>query len=150
STPDHTHAVAAMMAIKMKKHVYCQKPLTHTVYEARQLRLEAKKNKVATQMGNQGTAGDGLRRAVEIIRAGARAPVRGVRVWTHRPIWPQAPLVTARPKDPPKVPRHVHWNLWLGPAPQRPYAVYPDDLKKFGRRASKGAYPPFCWRGWWD
>src|SRR5262249_2166408 len=121
STPDHTHAVAAMMAIKMKKHVYCQKPLTHSVYEARQLRLEAKKNKVATQMGNQGTASDGLRRAVETIRAGAIGPVREVHVWTNRPIWPQAPLITARPKAAP-VPKQVHWDLWLGPSQKRPYA----------------------------
>jgi predicted dehydrogenase len=148
STPDHTHAVAAMMAIKMKKHVYCQKPLTHSVYEARQLRLEAKKNKVATQMGNQGTASDGLRRAVEIIRAGALGPVREVHVWTNRPIWPQAPLIAARPKSAP-VPKQVHWDLWLGPCPKRPYALYPDE-EKFGRRKGQGAYHPFVWRGWWD
>jgi predicted dehydrogenase len=146
STPDHTHAAAALMAIKMKKHVYCQKPLTHTIYEARQMRLEAKKHKVATQMGNQGTAEDGLRRAVEIVRAGGIGPVREVHVWTNRPVWPQAPLVKARPKPAP-VPKAVHWDLWLGPAPERPYAVYPKD-RKYGRRES--AYHPFNWRGWWD
>jgi predicted dehydrogenase len=134
STPDHTHAVAAMMAIKMKKHVYCQKPLTHTVYEARQLRLEARKNGVCTQMGNQGSAADGLRRAVELIQAGGIGKVSEAHVWTNRPIWPQAPGVTARPK-PEEAPAHVHWNEFLGPAPERPYSP---------------AYHPFAWRGWWD
>jgi predicted dehydrogenase len=135
STPDHTHAVAAIMAMKMKKHVYCQKPLTHTVYEARQMREVAKKYKVCTQMGNQGTASDGLRRAVEIIRAGAIGGVTEVHVWTNRPIWPQAPGVTKRPTDTPKVPKHVHWDEFIGPSPFRPY---------------NKAYHPFAWRGWWD
>jgi hypothetical protein len=135
STPDHTHAPASMMAIKMGKHVYCQKPLTHDVYEARALREAANHYKVATQMGNQGTASDGLRRGVEIIRAGAIGPVREVHVWTNRPIWPQAPQVTSRPKTTPPVPSHVHWDLFLGPAPERPYS---------------SAYHPFAWRGWWD
>src|SRR5262245_20145638 len=89
STPDHTHAVAAMMAMKMGKHVYCQKPLTHSVHEARALRETAKKMKVATQMGNQGTALDGLRRAIEVLRGGAIGPVKEIHVWTNRPIWPQ-------------------------------------------------------------
>src|SRR5690349_5597978 len=89
STPDHTHAPAAVLAMRMKKHVYCQKPLTHTVYEARLMRDTARKMGVATQMGNQGTASDGLRRGVEIIRAGAIGPVREVHVWTNRAIWPQ-------------------------------------------------------------
>jgi predicted dehydrogenase len=135
STADHTHAVAAMMAIKNKKHVYCQKPLTHTVFEARQLREAAKKFGVCTQMGNQGTAENGLRRAVEIVQAGVIGPVREVHVWTNRPIWPQAPGVTSRPKDTPPVPEHVKWDLFLGPAPERPYS---------------SAYHPFKWRGWWD
>jgi predicted dehydrogenase len=135
STPDHTHAVASIMAIRMKKHVYCQKPLTHSVHEARLMRELAAKYKVCTQMGNQGTASDGLRRAVEIIRAGAIGPVREVHVWTNRPIWPQAPSVTSRPKETPPVPKHVHWDLFLGPAPNRNYSP---------------AYHPFKWRGWWD
>jgi predicted dehydrogenase len=135
STPDHTHAPAAVMAMKLKKHVYCQKPLTHTVYEARVMRETAAKYQVATQMGNQGTAENGLREAVEIIRSGGIGPVREVHVWTNRPIWPQAPQVTTRPAPEPETPKHIHWDLFLGPAPERPYA--------------KG-YHPFAWRGWWD
>lgn len=140
STPDHTHAPASIMAMRLGKHVYCQKPLTHSVYEARLMRETAAKMKVATQMGNQGTAENGLRRAVEIIRAGVIGPVREVHVWTNRPIWPQAPQVTMRPPETP-APKHVHWDLWLGPAPQRPYAVYDN---------GKPAYHTFAWRGWWD
>jgi predicted dehydrogenase len=135
STPDHTHAPASIMAMKMGKHVYCQKPLTHDVYEARMMRETAAKYKVATQMGNQGTAENGLRRAVEIIQAGAIGPVHEAHVWTNRPIWPQAPGVVSRPTDMPPVPKYVHWDLFLGPAPYRPY--HP-------------AYHPFAWRGWWD
>jgi predicted dehydrogenase len=146
STPDHTHAPASVMAMKMKKHVYCQKPLTHDVYEARMMKEIANKNKVATQMGNQGTAENGLRRAVEIIQAGGIGAVSEAHVWTNRPIWPQAPKVVARPKDTPPVPEHVHWELFLGPAPERPYAVYPPNDK--GEKIS--AYHPFAWRGWWD
>ena len=134
STPDHTHAAAAMMAIKLKKHVYCQKPLTHTVFEARALREAARANKVCTQMGNQGSAENGLREAVEVIQAGGIGPVTEAHVWTNRPIWPQAPGLTSRPK-PADVPAGVHWDEWLGPAPYRPYA--------------KG-YHPFAWRGFWD
>ena len=121
STPDHTHAVAAAMAIKMKKHVYCQKPLTHSVHEARQLRDLAREMKVATQMGNQGSASEGVRRAAEIIPAGAIGKVTEVHVWTNRPIWPQAPAITARPPAA-TPPQHVHWDLFLGPAPERPWA----------------------------
>lgn len=142
STPDHTHAVAAMMAMKMKKGVYCQKPLTHTVQEARLMRETAAKFGVATQMGNQGTAENGLRRAVEILQAGVIGPVREVHVWTNRPVWPQSPLVTARPSEDP-VPKHVHWDLWIGPAPMRPYSA-----KKWDN--GHPTYHDFNWRGWWD
>jgi len=135
STPDHTHAPASIMAMRMGKHVYCQKPLTHSVYEARLMRETAAKHKVATQMGNQGTAENGLRRAVEIIQAGVIGGVREAHVWTNRPIWPQAPKVTARPKDSPGIPNTVHWYEFLGPAADRPY--HP-------------AYHPFAWRGWLD
>jgi predicted dehydrogenase len=134
STPDHTHAAAAMMAMKMGKHVYCQKPLTHTVREARELRLAAKKYNVCTQMGNQGSAENGLRQAVEVVQAGGIGPVTEAHVWTNRPIWPQAPKLTSRPDSKP-VPPNVHWDLWLGPAPERPYAE---------------GYHPFNWRGFWD
>jgi predicted dehydrogenase len=147
STPDHTHAPASIMAMKMGKHVYCQKPLTHDVYEARMMKEIANKHKVATQMGNQGTAEDGLRRAVEIVQAGGIGAVSEAHVWTNRPIWPQAPEVVARPKDTPPVPKHVHWDLFLGTAPERPYALYPPDKKK---GEIKPAYHPFAWRGWWD
>jgi hypothetical protein len=134
STPDHTHAVATMMAIKAGKHVYTQKPLAHDVYEARQLRLAAKEHKVASQMGNQGTAGNKFREGVELIRAGVIGPVKEVHVWTNRPIWPQAPKVMARLASE-QAPATMHWDEWLGTAPQRDY--------------NKG-YAPFNWRGWWD
>jgi predicted dehydrogenase len=136
STPDHTHAPAALMAMRMKKHVYCQKPLTHTVQEARLMRETAAKYGVATQMGNQGTAEDGLREAVEVIQSGAIGPVKEVHVWTNRPIWPQAPGVTKRPEGDDPIPSSIHWDEWIGTAPMRPY--------------KEKVYHPFAWRGWWD
>jgi predicted dehydrogenase len=135
STPDHTHAPAALQAIRMGKHVYVQKPLTHTVHEARVLGEAARKYKVATQMGNQGTAANGFRQAIEVLQSGAIGQVREVHVWTNRPVWPQSPAITARPRENPSIPPHVHWDLFLGPAPWRPY---------------HSAYHPFNWRGWWD
>src|SRR5436190_2430153 len=132
TTPDHTHAVAAVMAMKMGKHVYCEKPLTHSVYEARMMRDVARKYKVATQMGNQGHSFDSTRRVVELVRAGVIGPVSEVHVWTDRPIWPQG---LDRPTETPPVPSTLDWDLWLGPAPYRPY---------------NPAYLPFNWRGWWD
>ena len=141
STPDHTHAVAAIMAMRMGKHCYTEKPLTHDIYEARQMKEVAAKMKVATQMGNMGTSRNGLRESVEIIRAGALGDVREVHVWTNRPIWPQN---VARPKETDTVPKTLNWELWLGTAPSRPYR---------GRRegtGNRGTYNPFNWRGWWD
>ena len=135
STPDHTHAVAASMAMKMGKHVYVQKPLTHDVWEARHLRLLAKEMGVCTQMGNQGTAADGFRRSVELIQAGHIGDVTEVHIWTNRPVWPQSPKVIARFTERPPIPDHIHWNLFIGTAPHRPY--HP-------------GYTPFKWRGWWD
>jgi len=132
ATPDHTHAVAAMAAMKRHKHVYVQKPLTRTVYEARTLTEAARKYKVATQMGNQGHSGDGVRLICEWIWDGAIGPVREVNAWTNRPIWPQG---IDRPRDKHDVPSTLDWDLWLGPAPNRPY--HP-------------CYCPFNWRGWWD
>ena len=132
STPDHTHAVAAAMAIKMGKHVYCQKPLTHTVSEARILTKLARKHNVATQMGNQGHSNPDSRRLVELIQAGVLGEVKEAHVWTNRPVWPQG---IDRPKDTPPAPDTLDWDLWLGTAPKRPY--HP-------------AYVPFKWRGWWD
>jgi predicted dehydrogenase len=134
STPDHTHAVAAVMAMKMGKHVYCQKPLCHNVMEARTMLKVATEKKVCTQMGNQGTAGDQFRTSVELVRSGMLGKIKEVHLWTNRPIWPQAPKVTKRP-EPKPVPAHVRWDLFLGPAPERPYT---------------DAYHSFKWRGWRD
>ncbi len=130
STPDHSHAPAALRALEAGKHVFCQKPLTHTVEEARQLGQAAEEAGVATQMGIQHHAHDGLRTVREIIEAGAVGPVREVHLWTNRPIWPQA---EERPLQMYHVPDHINWDLWLGPAEERPY--HPD-------------YVPFSWRGW--
>ena len=138
-TPDHQHAIISMAAIKAGKHVYCEKPLTHTVWEARQLTQAASEHKIATQMGNQGQASEGTRRLCEYILDNAIGPVREVHIWTDRPsnglfnvYWPQG---VDRPIETPDVPKTLDWNLWLGPAPQRPY--HP-------------AYLPHKWRGWWD
>ncbi|MBM3305090.1 MAG: Gfo/Idh/MocA family oxidoreductase [Candidatus Aminicenantes bacterium] len=132
TTPDHTHAVIAMAAIKLGKHVYVQKPLTHTIKEARLLAQAAKEARVTTQMGNQGHAGEGARLICEWIWDGAIGDVREVHCWTNRPIWPQG---IDAPKEIPSVPSTVDWDVWLGPAPFRPY--HP-------------AYHPFKWRGLWD
>jgi len=134
ATPDHTHAVAAMAAMKRGKHVYVQKPLTRTVYEARALTEAAREYNVATQMGNQGHSGEGVRLICEWIWDGAIGPVREVNAWTDRPIWPQG---IDRPKDKHDVPSTLDWDLWLGPAPWRPYV-------------GNKTYCPFNWRGWWD
>ncbi len=132
ATPDHTHAVIAMAAMQLGKHVYVQKPLTHSIYEARMLTKAARKYKVATQMGNQGHSGEGARLICEWIADGAIGQVREVHAWTNRPIWPQG---IDRPKDTPPVPKTLDWDLWLGPAPKRPYHPL---------------YHPRFWRGWWD
>ena len=139
ATPDHTHAVVSLESMKRGKHVFTQKPLTHTVHEARILAAAARKYKVATQMGNQGQAGDGPRRLREMIWDGVIGPVREVHVWTDRPnngllktYWPQG---VDRPEDVPPVPAELDWDLFIGPAPMRPY---------------NPAYHPFRWRGWWD
>ncbi|MFO1501328.1 MAG: Gfo/Idh/MocA family oxidoreductase [Verrucomicrobiota bacterium] len=140
ATPDHVHAVASMAALKHGKHVYCEKPLTRTVFEARAIARAAAEAKVATQMGNQGMEFEGNRLLKEWIWAGVIGPVREVHVWSDRPThrgkmplwWPQG---IERPTDTPAVPPTLDWDLWLGPAPWRPY--HP-------------AYVPFKWRGWWD
>jgi predicted dehydrogenase len=148
ATPDHLHASVAAMAMKMGKHVYCQKPLTQTVYEARVLRKLAKENKVTTQMGNQGSAEDGLRRAVEVVQAGVIGPVRQAYVWTNRPIWPQG---MDRPAGEDPVPASLDWDLWLGPAPKRPYkAAWPGEASPNGRSRRNGINHPWNWRGWQD
>ena len=144
ATADHMHAAIAAMAIKMGKHVYCQKPLTHDVYEARMLRDLARKYKVATQMGNQGSASDGLRRAVEVVHAGLIGPVRQAYVWTNRPIWRQG---MERPAGSDPVPAGVDWDLWLGTAPLRPFKDKWPESVVGGRR---DVYQPWVWRGWLD
>ena len=137
-TPDHVHAPAAIRAMKMGKHVYCEKPMAHTVYEARRMTEVAKEMGVVTQMGNQGHGGSGLPLYYEYIKDGAIGTVKEVHVWSDRAgtrdraWWPQG---VDRPKDTPAVPDTLDWNLWLGPAKWRPY--HP-------------AYVPFKWRGWWD
>jgi hypothetical protein len=144
ATPDHMHAVIAAMAIKLGKHVYCQKPLTHDVFEARKLRDLARDYKVATQMGNQGSASDGLRRAVEVVHSGLIGPVRQAYVWTNRPIWRQG---MERPQGSDPVPAGLDWDLWLGTAPWRPYKDQWPESAGGGRRS---VYQPFVWRGWLD
>lgn len=136
STPDHTHAIASLTAMAMGKHVYCQKPLTHTIYEARVMAKAARYYKVATQMGNQAHAGEPIRRAVELVRAGIIGPVREVHCWTNRPIWPQgAAAIAERTKlAGQRKPADLDWDLWLGPALPREF---------------NAAYVPFKWRGWW-
>ncbi len=133
ATPDHMHALVAATAMKLGKHVYCQKPLVQTVYEARLLRKLAKDNGVITQMGNQGSAEDGLRRAVEVVQAGLIGSVKEVHVWSNRPIWPQG---MDRPAGSDPVPAQLNWDSWIGPAPMRPY--------------KRDAYETFKWRGWQD
>lgn len=132
STPDHSHAPAAIRAMRMGKHCFCQKPLTYTVKEARMMRELAAEKKLCTQMGNQGTASSGLRSAAEIIRRGDIGAVKEVHIWTNRPIWAQG---GGRPKETVPCPAHIHWDLFLGPAAERPY---------------NPAYLPFAWRGWLD
>ncbi len=153
ATPDHMHAVIAAAAIKMGRHVYCQKPLAHDVFEARALRDLARQYKVATQMGNQGSASDSLRRAVEVTRAGLIGPVRQAYVWTNRPVWPQG---MDRPSGGDPVPAELDWDLWLGTAPERPFKLTWPGLQWGSQymRVVQGdripVYHPFYWRGWHD
>ena len=134
ATPDHWHAIIAATALKMGKHVHCQKPLTHSVYEARTLGKLAKDSGLATQMGNQGQANEEARLTCETIWAGAIGNVREIHAWSNRS--PDiSPRGIARPRETPPVPENLDWDMWLGPAPARPY--HP-------------TYHPFSWRGWWD
>jgi predicted dehydrogenase len=131
ATPDHAHAVVTMAAIRHGKHVYCEKPLTHNVWEARKIAQAAREARVATQMGNQGHSGEGIRLTCEWIWDGAIGPVREVHVWSDTGQWAEG---TGRPKDTPPTPTGLDWDLWLGPTAYRPY--HP-------------AYAPYNWRGWW-
>jgi predicted dehydrogenase len=130
AVPDHIHAPATAMALHRGKHVYCEKPLTHTIAEARTIAKLAADAKVATQMGTQIHAGENYRRVVEIIQSGAIGNVSEVHTWAGR-AWGGG----ERPKDTPPVPPNLHWDLWIGPAPERPY--HP-------------TYLPMNWRKWWD
>ena len=140
ATPDHTHAIIAMACMRAGKHVYCQKPLTHDVYEARMLAQAAKETGVVTQMGIQGHSGKGARQVVEWIRAGVIGEVRQVEAWCNLTYYPWGHAswsspIGVRPEETPPVPDTLDWDLWLGPAPYRPY--HP-------------AYHPRTWRSWWD
>lgn len=132
ATADHTHAAIAANALTMDKHVYCQKPLTHSVYESRLLTKLAEKHTVATQMGNQGNSGHGVRQLCEWIWNGEIGAVTEAHAWTDRPIWPQG---LERPTEKMDIPKNFDWNLFVGPAPMRPYHEI---------------YTPWNWRGWWD
>jgi predicted dehydrogenase len=132
STADHTHSVAALLAIEAGLHVYCEKPLAHTIGECRELAKAAGAAKVATQTGIQHHSAAGYRQAVELLKGGSLGKVREIHAWTDRPLWPQG---QSRPTETPPAPAHLDWDLWLGPAPKRPY---------------HSAYHPIDWRGWWD
>ncbi len=132
ATADHTHAMIAAQAMRMGKHVYVQKPLTHSVYESRVLTQLATEYQVATQMGNQGNSAEGIRQTCEWIWNGAIGEIYEVHAWTNRPIWPQG---LERPADTPPVPETLSWDLFTGPAPWRPY---------------NPSYTPWNWRAWWD
>jgi predicted dehydrogenase len=131
STPDHCHAVAAMHAMKMGKHIYCQKPMTHSIHEARTMGELAREKKLITQMGNQGTADNTLRRSAALIKAGVIGNLQEVHVCTNRPVWPQGGV---EPKYT-DTPAHIHWDEWIGPAKKRKFS---DEIH------------PFKWRGYWD
>ena len=132
ATSDHTHATIAATALTMDKHVYCQKPLTHSIYESRLLTRLAAKHKVATQMGHQANSGDGVRQLCEWVWNGEIGEVKEVHAWTDRPLWPQG---LDRPKGKVKAPSTLDWDLFIGPAAERPY---------------NPIYTPWNWRGWWD
>lgn len=132
ATPDHTHAIVAANAMVLGKHVYVEKPLTHSVSESRLLTQLAEKYQVVTQMGNQGNSSDDVRKVCEWVWSGEIGDVEEVHTWTNRPIWPQG---LQRPEQGQWVPEHLDWDLFLGPAPERPYHEL---------------YTPWNWRGWWD
>jgi len=132
ATPDHTHAMIAAAAMKLGKNVYLQKPLTHSIYESRYLTNLAKQTGVVTQMGNEGHSNDTVYEVAEIIQSGCLGDIREVHVWTNRPIWRQA---MPKPVKEVATPETLDWNLFIGPAPMRPYSP---------------EYHPWIWRGWWD
>lgn len=131
STPDHTHAPAGLMAMRMGMHCFCQKPMTHSIYEARLMADTAREMGVKTQMGNQGTAERMLRQSAALIKAGAIGDVSEVHIWTNRPVWPQGDTKVDRME----APSGIHWDDWIGPAKYQDYSP---------------AFHPFKWRGFWD
>ncbi|MEE9461628.1 MAG: Gfo/Idh/MocA family oxidoreductase [Bacteroidales bacterium] len=131
-TPDHNHAIVSINAMKMGKHVYCEKPLTHAVWESREMTRIAKEYKVATQMGNQGNSGEGIRQICEWIWDGAIGEIKECHTWTNRPIWPQGLQRPATGEWPPDT---LNWDLFIGPAKMKPY---------------HSILHPWSWRGWWD
>jgi predicted dehydrogenase len=133
TTPDHMHAPIVMAAMAKGIHIYCEKPLTRTIWEARQVRQLASAKGLATQMGNQGSAQDGLRRGLELINAGIIGTVKEIHAWSNRPVWPQG---LARPDGSDPIPKELDWNGFLGVAPERPF--------------KEGIYHTFKWRGWHD
>ncbi len=132
ATPDHTHAPASLRAMRRGKHVYCEKPLTWSIEEARRMAEAAQKYGVVTQMGTQGMGEEGTREGIEWIRSGVLGKVGEMHGWSDRPIWPQG---VQRPTETMTVPKTMDWDLWLGAAPERPYHAQ---------------YAPFNWRGWYD
>ena len=132
STPDHNHAVIAMEAMKRGKHVYVQKPLTHSIYEARTLTNAANKYKIVSQMGNQGGSGEGVKQMIKWFNEGKIGKVHKVEVWTNRPVWPQG---IPTPTNKPIMPEGLDWDTWIGPASWVDY---------------NPLYHPFKWRGWWN
>ncbi|MBL4603895.1 MAG: Gfo/Idh/MocA family oxidoreductase [Emcibacteraceae bacterium] len=132
STPDHNHAVIAHAAMQMDKHVYVQKPLTHSIHEARVLTEAAKRHNIVTQMGNQGASGDGVKQMIEWFDAGMIGNVDQVHVWTNRPVWPQG---IKTPTNKPTILDNLDWDQWVGPASWVDYHPL---------------YHPFKWRGWWN
>jgi predicted dehydrogenase len=156
ATPDHTHAVVTLESLRRKKHVCCVKPLTRTVQEARVVVEAARRAGVATQVTASPNTSDGACRICELVAAGAIGAVREVHIWTDRPLWPQG-MVRPPGEDP--VPETLDWNLWVGPAPMRPfrnrwteedYAVFQVNLPEGRSPGSRGVYHPWNFRGWWD
>lgn len=153
-TPDHTHALITLAALRGKKHVCCVKPLTRTIHEARLVIAEAKRAAVATQVTASPNTSETACRTCELIAAGAIGAVREVHIWSNRPIWPQG---MERPAGADPVPPTFDWKLWLGPAPERPFkADWPEghyalnQMNMKGKPSKRGVYHPFNFRGWWD
>jgi predicted dehydrogenase len=150
-TPDHSHAVITLAALRRKKHVCCVKPLTRTIAECRRVVETARGAGVATQVTASPNTGETACRTCELLAAGALGAVREVHIWSNRPIWPQG---MDRPTGEDPVPKTLDWDLWIGPAPMRPFKnVWPDgalEMKQVPAQSSRGVYRPFNFRGWWD